>query len=247
MPVPATTPYWPAIVYVGEDGQSTTTALNAPFPTPPPSIGPDTPAPPTGSWPKRDILPYAGLLDQPTVPEYIYFDFKCVNNPWLVEDNGTSPESDQSNDDDDDEDAGKEFTSCPLPTSASSSSKIVTSTATVVQEPSLFETGNPELNKEHCYGAARIRSTCVRIRLRTASVTPSKTINWSRAITLRRILRMIGTEGSGLSTLSSRSRSKTIPIAFGQVQVIMTSAGDISLCLLIAVIVVALIGNRAAK
>jgi hypothetical protein len=51
-PVPAKTSGWRAIAYTGPDGSTTTKVPDVSFPTPPPSIGPDAPLPPTGSWPK---------------------------------------------------------------------------------------------------------------------------------------------------------------------------------------------------
>jgi hypothetical protein len=88
-PIPATTPHWPAVVYAGPDGSSTTKAPTAPFPTPPPSIGPDAAPPPTGSWPKRQIQPYVGQIEEPLVKMCDYFDLLCIQQPWLYGDNGT--------------------------------------------------------------------------------------------------------------------------------------------------------------
>jgi hypothetical protein len=44
-PVPATTTNWPAVVYRGPDGKSSTASPTEAFPIPPPSIGPGA-APP---------------------------------------------------------------------------------------------------------------------------------------------------------------------------------------------------------
>ena len=72
-PVPATTPYFPAIVYQGPDGKQTTTSATEPFPKPPQSIGPNAPAPPSGSWPKRFIQPNYGSLENVRSVSYISF------------------------------------------------------------------------------------------------------------------------------------------------------------------------------
>ncbi|KAI1452083.1 glycoside hydrolase family 55 protein [Annulohypoxylon moriforme] len=150
-PVPASTPSWPAVIYNGPDGLPTTTAPTGTFPTPPPSIGPDAPPPPTGSWPQRAIQPYPGLNDQPSVIECEYFDFGCIGEPWIYGDNGTDTGS-GGDDDDFDENWEDLKTVCEIPTSSSSTT---TSTTTKVDpptpEPSPFEHGDPTKNQLSCY------------------------------------------------------------------------------------------------
>lgn len=49
LPVLDITPFWPAVVYTGTNGKATTTSATVPFCRPPASVGPDAPAPPSGS------------------------------------------------------------------------------------------------------------------------------------------------------------------------------------------------------
>jgi hypothetical protein len=79
LPVPATTPFWPAVVYTGGiDGLPTTTSATVPFPKPPLSIGPNALPPPSGSWPKRLIQPVYGDPENPLVDECSFFDPSCI-------------------------------------------------------------------------------------------------------------------------------------------------------------------------
>lgn len=55
-PVPASTSIWPVVVYMGPDGQTSTASPTTAFPTPPPSIGPDAPAPANGAWPALPLV-----------------------------------------------------------------------------------------------------------------------------------------------------------------------------------------------
>ncbi|KAM3501681.1 hypothetical protein MY11210_009307 [Beauveria gryllotalpidicola] len=149
-PVPATTPYWPAVVFKGSDGKPTTTSATGPFPTPPKSIGPDTPAPPSGSWPKREIILYVGNTDSPIVTPCSYLDFensRCINQPWFWG-SASAPDGD----DGDIENLWEAGTSCPAPTSTStsttSSTKPIQTTA-----PLRYAQGDPQSNKVKCYNS----------------------------------------------------------------------------------------------
>ncbi|KAI0814551.1 glycoside hydrolase family 55 protein [Xylaria sp. FL0064] len=145
-PVLAPTPSWPAIVYNGPDGSATTTTPKLPFPTPSASIGPDAPPPPTGSWPKRAIQPYPGILDQPYVVECEYFDFLCINQPWLYGE-GHGPYIDNPNDPDRDENWEELQTVCPTQTKTST-----TTTTTKTKPPTASpHEGDPGLNFKYCY------------------------------------------------------------------------------------------------
>ncbi|KAK1959917.1 pectin lyase-like protein [Colletotrichum sublineola] len=153
-PVPALTPSWPAVVYTGPDGSATTTAPTVAFPTPPASIGPDAVAPPVGSWPKRNIQPYFGQMDQPWVQECDYFDFDCFSGskPWLYGDNSTGQDDGTFLDDDYDENWHEALTACPDATSTSTTSATVSKTVTIsTPEPSPKEEGNPKNNEVSCY------------------------------------------------------------------------------------------------
>ncbi|OTA63183.1 glycoside hydrolase family 55 protein [Hypoxylon sp. EC38] len=152
-PVPAPTPSWPAVIYNGPDGIPTTIAPTGTFPTPPPSIGPDAPPPPTGSWPRRAIQPYVGLNDQPSVIECLYFDFDCFDSPWIYGDNGTYTGSPDGDGDDFDENWEELQTICP-PRTSTSSTKTTTTTEkgdTPTPEPSPYEHGDPLKNQLDCY------------------------------------------------------------------------------------------------
>jgi hypothetical protein len=143
-PVPATTPGWPSVIYTGLDGSLTTIAPTMAFPTPPVSIGPSAPPPPTGSWPIRAIQPIAGLLDQPQVIECDYLDFNspCFTQPWIIfGDNSTYTDPD---DGDDDENWQELQTTCPTPTAT---------TTTPTPSPSPSEQGDPMQNQVNCYNS----------------------------------------------------------------------------------------------
>ncbi|EJP61727.1 Pectin lyase fold/virulence factor [Beauveria bassiana ARSEF 2860] len=149
-PVPATTPYWPAVVYKGSDGKPTTTSATGPFPTPPKFIGPGAPAPPSGSWPKPEIVLYSGDLNSPIVPPCSYLDFensKCINQPWFW---GSA--SAPGGDDGDIENLWEAGISCPVSTSTSTSA---TSSTKPTQTPALlrFVQGDPQSNKVKCYNS----------------------------------------------------------------------------------------------
>lgn len=169
-PVPATTPFWPAVVYTGGiDGQPTTTSATVPFPRPPASIGPDAPPPPSGSWPKRAIQPLIGYPEGPMVPECSFLSFSdpnCVTQPYLwqgFDDGGGA----------DIENFWDLLTACPLETTSSSStSTSATKTSTVTlttptePAPSPYEQGNPAGNEVQCYNSGE---TTEDVRMQAAS------------------------------------------------------------------------------
>ncbi|KYK61874.1 Pectin lyase fold/virulence factor [Drechmeria coniospora] len=151
-PVLATTPYWPAFVYRGADGLATTTSATGPFPTPPPSIGPGAPAPPSGSWPKRDLQVVLGPNESPLVPECSFLSFEdpsCVQQPWFWG-NVTGASDDGGGGGGGDIDNLWDKTRCPIPTST---------TTTAVAEPteppppmtSPYEQGDGRTNSVKCY------------------------------------------------------------------------------------------------
>lgn len=156
MPKPATTPFWPSVTYNGPDGSETTVGPTVAFPTPPASIGPDAPPPPTGSWPKREVQPYMGGNDFPFVNECSYFDFLCVGDPWIYGENGTSTGGGDDDGDTFDENWEEVLSTCRLKSSSSSSSTTTSSTTTTTietPEPSPYEEGDPMQNELSCYGS----------------------------------------------------------------------------------------------
>jgi hypothetical protein len=162
-PKPATTPHWPSVIYAGPDGESSTIAPKVPFPTPPPSIGPNAQSPPTGSWPKRQIQPYIGQLDEPLVKQCGFTDFFCFGDPWIYGDNNTISDP---GDDDFDEDWEESSVICPLPSSSSSTSSSSTSTTTSEDPPEPTASpreGDPMQNKVDCYGGLDQKTEHVRM------------------------------------------------------------------------------------
>lgn len=158
-PVPATTPSWPALIYIGPDGQSTTTAASGPMPTPPPTLNLDTPDPPIGKWPKRQLLPNPGGYNSPVVNECSYDALICLTNPYFTGgDDGGSNWGDGDGDDNYDENWEEATITCP--TSTSTSTKTTTTVVdTPTPEPSPME-GNPKDNAVDCYdGGARTESS----------------------------------------------------------------------------------------
>jgi hypothetical protein len=153
-PVPATTPFWPAVVYTGPNGQATTTSATVPFPTPPASIGPDAPAPPSGTWPKRAVQPvFDSGTESPLTPEcsfLSFFDPACITQPWFWGNlTGAAPDGG-----DDIENLWDLRTKCPTATSSSSTSSSSTKTSTTAASdpsPSPYEQGDPLTNKVSCY------------------------------------------------------------------------------------------------
>ncbi|KAI0395361.1 pectin lyase fold/virulence factor [Xylariaceae sp. FL0594] len=145
-PIPAMTASWPAVVYRGPDGNSTTVALKVPFPTPPPSIGPNAPPPPRGNWPKRNVRPLFGSIDYPAVDLCGYFDIECQESPWLYGGVPGGPFRPGSSPGDDDDDENRDANMTPCPTETTTSSATVTATPA----PSPRE-GDPSQNERHCY------------------------------------------------------------------------------------------------
>ncbi|KAH6649971.1 pectate lyase superfamily protein-domain-containing protein [Chaetomium tenue] len=62
-PVPATTSNWPAVIYRGPDGETSTASPTGAFPTPPPSIGPGAAPPQMGAWPAQPLVVRAAAVD----------------------------------------------------------------------------------------------------------------------------------------------------------------------------------------
>ncbi|KAI0911199.1 glycoside hydrolase family 55 protein [Ustulina deusta] len=149
-PIPATTASWPAVVYKGPDGKSNTVAPKVPFPRPPPSIGPDAPPPPQGSWPKRDLQPNFGFEDEPVVNLCGYFDPVCQDQPWLYGGGPIGPFRPGSipGDEEEDENWEEYLTPCPTETETSSTTRTVTATVTPMPSP---REGDPSKNERHCY------------------------------------------------------------------------------------------------
>jgi hypothetical protein len=166
-PVPAKTSEWPAVVYTGPDGSTTIKAPDIPFPTPPPSIGPDTPLPPTGSWPKRQLEPYIGQFESPLVGQCDFEDPLCFNKPWMYGDNSTIVDPSGGDDDDFDEDWEEAGIICPAPSSSSSSSSTSTATPTTTNDPAppteSPREGNPMTNKVKCFNGLGQKTERVRI------------------------------------------------------------------------------------
>jgi hypothetical protein len=151
-PKPETTPHWPAVIYAGPDAESSTIAPTVPFPTPPPSVGPNAQPPPTGSWPKRQIQPIIGQMEMPLVKQCDFLDFFCLSQPWIYGENNTISDP---GDDDFDEDWEDSWVVCPLPSSSWSSSSSSMTTTTSEDPPKPTESpreGDPTTNKVDCYG-----------------------------------------------------------------------------------------------
>ena len=161
-PVPATTPYWPAVIYTGPDGNPTTTAPTAVFPTPPPSIGPNAPPPPGGNWPKRAIQPVQGLVDSPWVQECSWLDPLCITNDWIFDQPwkwGNSTGGGTGGDDGFfDENWDEAQTTCD-PEASTTASTAPTATRTAGGDPSPPKhsprVGDPTKNKVDCYNAGQ--------------------------------------------------------------------------------------------
>ncbi|KAH6714441.1 pectate lyase superfamily protein-domain-containing protein [Leptodontidium sp. MPI-SDFR-AT-0119] len=149
IPILATTPFWPSVIYTGVDGATTATAPSIPFPTPPAS-------PLVGSFPKRWWNPEIGIMNDPTVLECTYaFDFSCLPNPYLVGGDGslTSPGFPDFYD----ENWEEPLTICPAPSSTTSTTSTsttkATTTTTIAEQAteSPLKQGNPAINKVECY------------------------------------------------------------------------------------------------
>ncbi|GFP60365.1 glucan 1,3-beta-glucosidase [Trichoderma asperellum] len=162
-PVPATTPFWPAVVYNGGiDGKQTTTSATEPFPKPPKSIGPGAPAPPSGSWPKRGIQPIFGFPEGPLGLECSFLNFvdpDCVTQPWFYG-NFTAPGGDGG----DIENLWDQRTRCPATTSTKSSTSSKPSPTRPA--PSHYDQGDPRTNSVKCYNSGE---TTEDIRMQNAA------------------------------------------------------------------------------
>lgn len=169
-PIPATTPFWPAVVYTGTDGKATTTSATVPFPDPPASIGPDAPAPPSGSWPRRAIQPvFDSGNESPLTDECSFLSFNdpnCVTQPWFWGNVTGAPDGG------DIENLWDLRTKCPAVTkssSSSSSSSTKTSTTAVSEpSPSPYEQGDPQTNTVKCYNSGE---TTEDVRMQNAAAS----------------------------------------------------------------------------
>jgi hypothetical protein len=153
-PVPATTPFWPAFIYTGNDGRPTTTSAPGQFPSGPQSIGPNAPPPPKGSWPKRQLEIWYGPGESPLVDKCSFDSFynpACIVQPWFGGNNsyvggGGAPG------DGFDENYPDNLVICPIETRSSSSSSRPTATPT--PKPIFYyNEGDPRTNKVSCYGS----------------------------------------------------------------------------------------------
>jgi hypothetical protein len=151
LPVPATTPFWPALVYTGGiDGLPTTTSATVPFPKPPLSIGPNAPPPPSGSWPNRLIQPVYGSPESPLMNECYFFDPSCITQPWFLNNiTGNFGGGDEEN-------YWDLQTRCPpVISSSTSSSKTTSATKTIPTRPapSPLEQGDARTNSVACFNS----------------------------------------------------------------------------------------------
>lgn len=149
-PTLATTPFWPAFRYRGRNGATSTTSATGPFPTPPPYFGPNAPAPPSGRWPKRQLQGIMGSFDSPLVNECFFTDFvdiNCLNKIWGIIGDGSGGDDDYG-----DAENMWDQTSCPLPTTTSTTITTKTSTTTSARPTtSQYEQGDARTNSLRCY------------------------------------------------------------------------------------------------
>ncbi|KAK3505264.1 pectate lyase superfamily protein-domain-containing protein [Neurospora crassa] len=142
-PVPATTPFWPAVLYRGDDGEISTTSATGTFPKP-------AATPLSGSWPKKAVRAVWGWPEYPTVDECDFLDFNCVPKPWFGDTVG-----DPGGDDFYNENAAELRTLCPEQKSTSSTPPKPTTTnisptvAVPIPAP-VYQTGDPRLNSKKC-------------------------------------------------------------------------------------------------
>ena len=150
-PVAVSTPLWPSISYLGNDGQATTTAPSVAFPTPPAGVV------------ARGVTPYQGPLDSPTVDQCFFYSTQCMPDPWMYCDLNdaecTAAGDDGSDPGDDDENLDDLAVTCPaggaagVATIVSSSSSTTTTTTSASAIPSPMETGDPGENVVDCYNS----------------------------------------------------------------------------------------------
>jgi hypothetical protein len=152
-PVPATTPFWPAFVYTGNDGKLTTTSASGQFPSGPKSIGPGAPLPPKGSWPKRQVEIWFGPNELPLVDPCSFTSFynpACIIQPWF---GGNSTQGGGGDPGDQDyENYPDNQVVCPIETESSSTSSRPAASPTAMPTFSYNE-GDPRTNKVNCYGS----------------------------------------------------------------------------------------------
>ncbi len=185
-PVPAKTPGWPAVTYTNPDGNAVTVTPKDPFPQPPATLGPDSPAPTAGgSWPKVAIRAQAGLTDQPAVNNCFWdawtSSYFCGGGNDYGSDGGDGG-GDGGGDVGDDEDDLEADTVCPERASTSTTTTSKTSTAVETPKPteSPLEEGRPMDNIRSCYNGGQ------------------KATNAQLANTARSFCRNLGVEGSVL-------------------------------------------------
>lgn len=150
-PTPATTPFWPAVIYKGADGRSTTTSATGEFPKPPKSIGPNAAAPQSGHWPRAALQPVFGYPEGPLVQECEFTDFTypgCIDKPWFWG-NESAP-----SDPGDIENTEDSKTRCPASSSTTTSTTSKTE-PTRPPVPSQFEQGDARLNSVKCYDSGK--------------------------------------------------------------------------------------------
>ncbi|KAL2014957.1 hypothetical protein VTK56DRAFT_6725 [Thermocarpiscus australiensis] len=126
-PMAVSTPLWPSISYLGNDGQATTTAPSVAFPTPPAGVV------------ARGVTPYQGTLDWPSVDQCFFY----------------STHSDPGDDDENLDDLAVTCPAgggAGVATIVSSSSSTTTTTSASAI-PSPMETGDPEENVVDCYNS----------------------------------------------------------------------------------------------
>lgn len=136
VPVLATTPSWPSIIYNGPDGAGTTTAPSGPFPTPPPSVG------------QRDAFVMEGPETGPSVMACFFFGLVCIKPSWLAEDDGTLPNPGAGGADYN-ENWEELQSTCPIGTSTTSSTSLTAPTPT---PPVRSAQPSPRANQVDCYG-----------------------------------------------------------------------------------------------
>lgn len=149
-PTPATTPFWPAVVYTGSDGKPTTTSASGAFPKPPKSLSPGAVKPPSGRWPDNPLEVVFHIPEGPYVNECGFLDFEdpsCLDKPWFWID-PTEPE-----DPGDIENIEDSKTRCPH--TSKSTSTITRASSTHIEEPepepTYYRQGDPRTNSVSCY------------------------------------------------------------------------------------------------
>ncbi|KAI3316936.1 glycoside hydrolase family 55 protein [Xylariaceae sp. AK1471] len=138
-PTPATTPFWPAVVYNGADGRPTTTSAQGPFPTPPPSFGQSVKA----------VEVVFGSPESPLIEECGFLDFEdplCITQPWFFGNKtglGAAPNPGDL------ENVWDLKTMCPRSSSTSTTTTVTPPRPT----PSPLEQGDARTNTVKCYNS----------------------------------------------------------------------------------------------